>query len=143
MAHKLARWLHNPCRLGAPHRLRAGGRIRNGPQVAKVATQPLPPGGIPTVSERGAESELAHKWATWLHNTLPLGESPPPQGGGQNQKWQQSEMENLIFWGHTTKHGFQSGGTISEIAHNWAQWQYFLGKKNFPLSNLLNKNIFY
>ena len=33
-----ARWLHNPCRLGDPHRLRAGGRIRKGPQVGKVAT---------------------------------------------------------------------------------------------------------
>ena len=27
MAHKWARWLHNPCRLGGPHRFRAGGRI--------------------------------------------------------------------------------------------------------------------
>ena len=31
-------WLHNPCRLGDPHRFRAGGRIRKGPQVGKVAT---------------------------------------------------------------------------------------------------------
>ena len=38
VAHKWARWLHNPCRLGGPHRLRAGGRIRGGPQVGKVAT---------------------------------------------------------------------------------------------------------
>ena len=58
MAHKWARWLHNPCRLGGPLHFRAGGRIRSGPQVGKVATQPLPPGG-----------------------------SPPHQSGGQNQKW--------------------------------------------------------
>ena len=38
VAHKWARWLHNPCRLGDPHRFRAGGRIRGGPQVGKVAT---------------------------------------------------------------------------------------------------------
>ena len=38
VAHKWARWLHNPCRLGGPHRFRAGGRIRGGPQVGKVAT---------------------------------------------------------------------------------------------------------
>ena len=25
VAHKWARWLHNPCRLGGPHRFRAGG----------------------------------------------------------------------------------------------------------------------
>ena len=38
LAHKWARWLHNPCRLGGPHRFRAGGKIKSGPQVGKVAT---------------------------------------------------------------------------------------------------------
>ena len=38
VAHKWARWLHNPCHLGGPHRFRAGGKIRIGPQVGKVAT---------------------------------------------------------------------------------------------------------
>ena len=38
VAHKWARWLHNPCRPGGPHRFRAGGRIRGGPQLGKVAT---------------------------------------------------------------------------------------------------------
>ena len=38
VARKWARWVHNPCRLGGPHCLRAGGRIRSGPQVGKVAT---------------------------------------------------------------------------------------------------------
>ena len=38
VAHKWARWLHNPCRLEGPHRFKAGGRIRSGPQVGKVAT---------------------------------------------------------------------------------------------------------
>ena len=32
VAHKWARWLHNPCRLGGPHRFRAGGRTRSGAQ---------------------------------------------------------------------------------------------------------------
>ena len=36
--NKWARWLHNHCRLGGTHRFRAGGRIRGGPQVGKVAT---------------------------------------------------------------------------------------------------------
>ena len=35
VARKWARWLHNPCRLGGPHRFRAGGRIRSGPQVLR------------------------------------------------------------------------------------------------------------
>ena len=38
VAHKWARWLHNPCRLGSLHRFTAGGGIRSGPQVGKVAT---------------------------------------------------------------------------------------------------------
>ena len=143
VAHKWARWLHHPCRVGDPHRFKAGGKIRSGPQVGKVATSPLPPrgspppqsggqnqkwptsgqggyitpaaSGIPTASERGAKSEVAHKWARWLHHPYRLGDplrlkaggkirsgpqvgkvatsplpppgSPPPQSGGQNQKW--------------------------------------------------------
>ena len=102
VAHKWARWLHNPCRLGGPHRFKEGGRIRSGPQMAKVATSPLPPGGspalqsgghnqkwptrgqggyitpaawgVPTTQERGAKSEVAHKWARWLHNPCRLGD---------------------------------------------------------------------
>ena len=56
VAHKWARWLNNPCHLGGPHRFRAGGRFISGPQVGKVAKQPLPPWGVPTASERGAET---------------------------------------------------------------------------------------
>ena len=29
--------------------------------------------GFPTALERGAASEVAHKWATWLHNPCRLG----------------------------------------------------------------------
>ena len=38
LAHLWGRWLHHPCRLGDPLRLRAEGRIRIGPLVGKVAT---------------------------------------------------------------------------------------------------------
>ena len=31
VAHKWARWLHHPCRLGDPLRFKAGGKIRSGP----------------------------------------------------------------------------------------------------------------
>ena len=37
MAHLWVRWLHNPCRLGNPHRFKAGGRISSGPLVGKAA----------------------------------------------------------------------------------------------------------
>ena len=42
VAHKWAKWLPHPCRIGDPRRFRAGGKIRSGPQVGKVATSPLP-----------------------------------------------------------------------------------------------------
>ena len=38
VAHLSASWLLNPCRLGGPHRFRAGDRFRSGPLVGKVAT---------------------------------------------------------------------------------------------------------
>ena len=45
MAHLWARWLHKPFRLGEPLRCRAGDKIRGGPLMVKVATEPLPPQG--------------------------------------------------------------------------------------------------
>ena len=30
--------------------------------------------GVPTASERAAESEVAHNWARWLHNAPRLGD---------------------------------------------------------------------
>ena len=67
VAHKWAKWLPHPCRIGDPHRFRAGGRIRSGPQVGEMATSPLPYRG-----------------------------SPPLQSGGQNQKWPTSGRNGYL-----------------------------------------------
>ena len=67
VAHKWAKWLPHPCRIGDPHRFRAGGKIRSGPQVGKLATSPLPYRG-----------------------------SPPLQSGGQNQKWPTSGQSGYL-----------------------------------------------
>ena len=152
VAHKWAKWLPHPCRIGDPHRFRAGGKIRSGPQVGKVATSPLPyrgspplqsggqnqkwptrgqsgyltpaVSGIPTASERGAKSEVAHKWAKWLPHPCRIGDphrfraggkirsgpqvgkmatsplpyrgSPPLQSGGQNEKWPTSGQNGYL-----------------------------------------------
>ena len=99
VAHKWARWLHHPCRLGDPLRFRAGGKIRSGwarwlPPLPLRESHPLQSGGqnqkwpingqggyitpaasgIPTASKRGAKSEVAHKWARWLHHPCRLGD---------------------------------------------------------------------
>ena len=111
VAHKWANWLPHPCRIGEPHRCRAGGKIRSGPQVGKLATSPLPyrgspplqsggqnqkwptsgrngyltraVSGIPTASERGAKSEVAHKWAKWLPHPCRIGEPHRCRAGGK------------------------------------------------------------
>ena len=155
VAHKWANWLPHPGRIGDPHRCRAGGKIRSGPLVGKVATSPLPyrgapplqsggqnqkwptsgqigyltpaVSGSPTAAERGAKSEVAHKWANWLPHPCRIGEphrfraggkirsgpqvgkvatsplpyrgSPPLQSGGQNQKWPTRVGENWLARG--------------------------------------------
>ena len=76
VAHKWARWLHYPCRLGGPQRFIAGGKVGGGPPVGKVATQPLPPGGFPALHSDGANQ----KWPTSGQGgyiTVPASGVPP------------------------------------------------------------------
>ena len=111
VAHKWAKWLTHPCRIGDPYRFRAGGKLRSGPQVGKVANSPLPyrgspplqrggqnqkwptsgqsgyltpaASGIPTAAERGAKSEVAHKWAKWLTHPCCIGDPHRCKAGGK------------------------------------------------------------
>ena len=178
VAHKWAKWLPHPCRIGEPHRCRAGGRIRSGPQVGKLATSPLPyrgspplqsggqnqkwptsgqigyltpaVSGIPTAAERGAESEVAHKWANWLPHPCRIGEphrcraggkirsgpqvgkvatspllyrgAPPLQSGGQNQKWPTSGQSGYLTPAVSGIPTAAERGAKSEVAHKWAKW---------------------
>ena len=178
VAHKWANWLPHPCHIGEPHRLRAGGKIRSGPQVGKLATSPppyrgAPPlqsgeqnqkwptsgqigyltpavSGSPTASERGAKSEVAHKWANWLPHPCRIGEphrlraggkirsgpqvgelatspqlyrgAPPPQSGGQNQKWPTSGQIGYLDPAVSGSATASEQGAKSEVAHKWANW---------------------
>ena len=111
VAHLWAQWLCHPYRLGDPLRCRAGGKIRSGPLVGKVATSPLPSrgsrllqsrgqnqkwptsghsgyvtptvSGIPSAAKRGAKSKLAHKWAKWLRHHCHLGDPHRFKAGGK------------------------------------------------------------
>ena len=111
VAPEWAKWLRHPCRLGDPHRFRAGGKIRSGPLVGKMANPPLPSrgspplqsgaqnqkwptcgqngyitpavSGIPKASERGAKSEVAHLWAKWLRHPCRLGDPHCFRAGGK------------------------------------------------------------
>ena len=178
VAHLWAKWLRHPCRLGDPHRFRAGGKIRSGPLVGKVATSPLPSrgspplqsrgknqkwptcgqggyatpavSGIPTASERGAKSEVAHLWAKWLRHPCRLGDlhrfraggiirsgplvgkvatsplpsraSPPLERGGQNQKWPTCGQGGYVTPAVSCIPTASARGAKSEVAHLWAKW---------------------
>ena len=178
VALKWAKWLRHPCRLGDPHHFRAGGKIRSGPQVGKVATSPLPSrgspslqsrevnerwptcgqsgyvtpavSGIPTASERGAKSEVAHLWAKWLRHPCRLGDphrpraekkirsspqvgkvatsplpsrgSPALQSGGQNQNWPSSGQSGYDTPAVSGIPTASERGAKSEVAHKWAKW---------------------
>ena len=90
VAHKWANWLPHPCRIGDPHRFRAGGKIRSGPQVGKMATSPLMPvgsvvavvGAAPVGCGDGLAAErlcraAALETASWkqiMHAAMVLGE---------------------------------------------------------------------
>ena len=39
--------------------------------------------GVPTASERGARSEVAHKWARWLHDPCRVGGPHRYKAGGR------------------------------------------------------------
>ena len=100
-----------------PHHFRAGGKVRSGPQVGKVATSPLPYRGIPTASERGAKSEVAHKWAKWLPHPCRIGGSPPLQSGGQNQKWPTSGQSGYLTPAVSGIPTASERGAKSEVAY--------------------------
>ena len=178
VAHKWAKWLPHPCRIGDPHRFTAGNKVRSGPQVGKMATSPLPyrgspplqsggqsqkwptsgqsgyltpaVSGIPTASERGAKSEVAHKWAKWLPHPCRIGDphrfraggkvrsgpqvgkvatsplpyrgSPPLQSGGQNEKWPTSGQSGYLTPAVSGIPTASERGAKSEVAHKWAKW---------------------
>ena len=122
VAHKWAMWLPHPCRIGDPHRFRAGGKIRSGPQVGKLATSPLPYRGAPPLQSGGIKSEVAHKWAMWLPHPCRIGDPHRFRAGGKIRSGPQvGEMATspLPYRGAPP---LQSGGMKSEVAHKWAMW---------------------
>ena len=83
MAHKWARWLHHPCRLGDPHRFRAEGKNQKWPTSGQGGYITPAASGIPSASERRAKSEVAHKWAKWLRHPCRLGDPHRFRLGGK------------------------------------------------------------
>ena len=87
VAHTWARWLRDPRRLGDLHRLRTGGQNQKWPINGQGGYITPAASGIPSASERGAKSEVAHQWARWLHHPCCLGDPLRFRAGGKNEKW--------------------------------------------------------
>ena len=85
VAHKWARWLRHPSRLGDPLRFSAGVQIQKWPINGQGGYITPPPRGSPPL-QSGGQIEVAHLWARWLHHPPPRGSHPLPSGV-QNQKW--------------------------------------------------------
>ena len=143
-----ARWLRHPCRLGDPHRFRAGRQNQKWPTCGQGGYVTPAVSGMPAASERGA---LVGKVAT---SPLPSRDPHRFRAGGQNQKWPTcgqggyvtpavsgiptaSERGDKIRSGPLGQGGqavatsplpsrgsppLQSGATKSEVAHLWARW---------------------
>ena len=150
VAHLWAKWLRHPYRLGDPHRFRAGGKIRSGPLVGKMATSPLPSqgspplqsggqnqkrpncgqrgyvpsavSGIPTAAQRGAKSEEAQLWAKRLCHPCRLGDPHRFRTGGQNQKWPTCGQSGCVSPAVSGIPTASERGAKSEVAHLWAKW---------------------
>ena len=151
VAQLWAKWLHHPCRLGDPHRCRAGEKIRSGPLVGKMATSPLPSrgspplhggggggekwptcgqsgyvtpavSGIPTAAELGAKSEVAHLWAKWLRQPCCIGDPHRCRAGGGSLKWPSCGQSGYITPAVSGIPTASERGGKSEVADLWAEW---------------------
>ena len=122
VAHKWAKRLPHPCRIEDPGRFRAGGKIRSGPQVGKMATSPLPSRGSPPLQSRGAKSEVAHKWAKWLPHPCRIRESHRFRAGGKIRSGPQVGKMATSPLPYRGSPPLQSKGAKSEVAHKWAKW---------------------
>ena len=100
---KWAYWLRHPCLLGSTP-LQSGAPNHNWPTNRQGGYITPAAWGVPTASERGTQSKVAHKWARWLQ-PLRAGGFPPLQCGGHNQRWPRSRQGGYITpatWGVPT-----------------------------------------
>ena len=121
VAHKWAKWLRHPCCLRDPHRFRAGGKIRSGRVVGKVATSPLPSRDLQRF-RAGGEIRSGPQVGKVATSPLPSRGSPPLQSGGQNQKWPGCGQSGYVIPAVSGILTASQRGGKSEVAHKWANW---------------------
>ena len=115
--------MHNPCRLGGPHRFkRGGGQNQKWPTSGPGGYITPATLGVPTASEPGAESKVAHKWAGWLHDPCRLGGPHRFRAGGQNRKWPPGGLGGCITPAALGFPTVSERGAVPKVARKWAGW---------------------
>ena len=115
LAHKWARCLHSPCRLGGPPMLQSGGENQKWPTSGPNGHNGLLSGGVTYASKQGTKSEVAHKWAQWLHKPCRLADPLCFRVGDKIRSGPQAAAVEGIPYA-------SKQGTKSKVAHKWAQW---------------------
>ena len=103
-------------------RLQSGGQNQKWPINGQGGYITPAASGIPTASERGAKSEVANKWARWLHKPYRFGDPRPLQSGKQNQKWPINGQGGYITPAASGIPTASDRGAKSEVAYKWARW---------------------
>ena len=80
-------WLHHPCCLRGPQRLRVGDNIGSGPTCGRFGYITPAALGLPNTSERGTQSHVGPHVRKEATSPLLCPSYPTLQSGGQNQKW--------------------------------------------------------
>ena len=134
---------------GSPS-LQSGGQYQKWPTCEQSDFVTPTVSRIPTAAERGAESEVARKWAKWLRHPCGLGGphrfraggitgsgrlvgtvatsplpprgSPPLHKGGQNQSWPTVGQGGYITPAVSGIPTSSEQGAKSEMADLWAKW---------------------
>ena len=88
-----ARWLRKALAPRGSPPLQSGGQNQKWPTCGQGGYVTPAASGIPTASEQGTKSEVAHLWARWLCTPCRLGDPLPSEWGAK-----------------------------SEVAHLWARW---------------------
>ena len=113
----------DPCLGHTLHGLRqSGGQNQKWPTSGQIGYLTPAVSGIPAASERGAESEVAHKLGKVATSPLPYRGSPPLQSGGQNQNWPTSGQIGYLTPAVSGIPAAAERGAKSEVAHKWANW---------------------
>ena len=112
VGHKWAWWLHHPYNMGGPQHFKAGDKNTSGPQVGRLATQPLTSGGGGSTLQSGGQNR---RWPTTGASgdiTPAVLGSPTLQGGRQNQKWPTSgpggNITPIVWESPTLQSGVQN-----------------------------------